>query len=166
MWQTLQQARSSARGILARVSMPKYPGMPLLSIVMASYNTKEYVAEALRSLLNQQWREVEVIVVDDGSTDGTWEVVESFAGTHPKVRAVRQTNSGPGSARNRGAALARGKYVAFFDSDDVADPLMMNCSARAAYAYRSHDEWCSTVRGQVSIHQSAEELARRRDQLD
>jgi len=120
MWERLQLIRLLARTARAHLFMPKYPGMPLLSVVMAAYNTQDYISEALESLLHQQWRKVDIIVIDDGSTDGTANVASQFLGKD--VHLVCTEHRGPGAARNTGAALARGKYIAFFDSDDIADP--------------------------------------------
>ena len=121
-WTGLQSLRVKVRQAQAKVAMPRYPGMPLLSIIVAAYDTEDYVVAALASLRNQQWPKIEVIVVDDGSSDDTAARVAEFAAHDKRFRLVRQANAGPGAARNRGAALARGKYIAFFDSDDLADP--------------------------------------------
>ncbi|MCL2470352.1 MAG: glycosyltransferase family 2 protein [Propionibacteriaceae bacterium] len=94
--------------------------MPLLSIVVASHNTENYLGEALKSLIRQQWSHIEIIIVDDGSTDRTADVAAQFTGS--TIRLIRQSHRGPGAARNVGASLAKGKYLAFFDSDDIADP--------------------------------------------
>jgi len=94
--------------------------MPLLSIVIAAYNTEAYIGETLASLLRQQWPNVEIIVVDDGSTDATAQIVSACR--DPRVRLIHGRHAGPGAARNTGAAQARGRYLAFFDSDDIADP--------------------------------------------
>jgi CDP-glycerol glycerophosphotransferase len=106
--------------------------MPLLSVVMAAYNTERYVGAALASLVSGQWPRLEIIVVDDGSTDGTASVVAEFAASHrtPVIRLVRAPHRGPGAARNLGAGLATGRYLAFFDSDDVADPFFYRRAVR------------------------------------
>ena len=119
-WKKVQKFRSWTRTVLAHVPLPRYPGMPLLSVVMAAHNTQDYIGEALESLLHQQWPNIEIIIVDDGSTDGTVDAITRFTGK--RVRLVRTESRGPGAARNTGARLATGKYIAFFDSDDIADP--------------------------------------------
>jgi glycosyltransferase involved in cell wall biosynthesis len=90
-----------------------------LSVVIPAYNRATLIPITLRSLLAQERVADEILVVDDGSTDGTAEVAEAFG--HP-VRVIRQTNLGPGAARNRGLAEAQGEFVHFFDSDDLALP--------------------------------------------
>jgi glycosyltransferase involved in cell wall biosynthesis len=92
----------------------------LISVIMPAYNTAAYIGEAIDSVLRQTTRDWEVIVVDDGSTDGTAEVVESAA--ESRVRLIRQAHAGVSAARNRGAAAARGEYFLFLDSDDRLRP--------------------------------------------
>lgn len=88
----------------------------LVSVVIPAYNADAHVAEAIGSVLTQSHRNLELIVVDDGSTDRTAEIAESF--DDHRVRVVRQANAGPTRARNRGLALAAGEFVAFLDADD------------------------------------------------
>lgn len=92
---------------------------PLVSVVIPTYNRWPMVSESVESALNQTLREREVIVVDDGSTDGTADHIER---RYPAVRVVRQDNAERGVAYNHGVELARGRYVAFLDDDDVYEP--------------------------------------------
>lgn len=93
--------------------------MPLFSVVIPTYNRVELQREALASVLAQTCSDYELIVVDDGSTDRTWEELQSLGS---RVRALHQENAGPGVARNLGAQCATGDYLAFLDSDDVWFP--------------------------------------------
>jgi glycosyltransferase involved in cell wall biosynthesis len=105
---------------------------PLVSCIIPVYNGERFLAEAIRSILAQTHHPIEVIVVDDGSTDATDRVVSTdFAdyadcsgavGTRPIVRYVRQDNAGPVVARNTGIAASRGEYLAFLDADDTWEP--------------------------------------------
>jgi len=96
--------------------------MPQVSIIVPTNNVKPYIGQCLDSLVNQTLTDIEIIVVDDGSTDGTWEIIAEYAASHPSVKPLRQEdNRGPGSARNQGIAAASGDYVAFADGDDWAD---------------------------------------------
>jgi glycosyltransferase involved in cell wall biosynthesis len=96
----------------------------LVSVVVPCHNAEPFVAETLQSVLAQSHPAVEAIVVDDASTDGSWEIVQGFAARHPdRVRALRlERNRGGGHARNRGAEMARGAYLMFLDADDLITP--------------------------------------------
>lgn len=94
-------------------------GEPDVSVVVPTHDVGEWVDECLSSLLDDQGVALEVVVVDDRSTDDTWERVTSRALTDPRLRVVRSTGSGGGQARNYGAALARGKFLVFCDGDDL-----------------------------------------------
>jgi glycosyltransferase involved in cell wall biosynthesis len=94
--------------------------MPLVSVNLVTYNHERCVGEAIRSVLRQTVSDLELVVVDDGSTDGTPRVVAGF--DDPRVVPVRQENQGPGAATNRGLAACRGRYVALMTGDDVCHP--------------------------------------------
>jgi len=89
---------------------------PLVSTVIPVYNCESHLAEAIESVLAQTYGPTEVIVVDDGSTDGSARVAKGFA---PAVRYCSQPNAGAAAARNRGVALATGSFFAFLDADDL-----------------------------------------------
>ena len=89
-----------------------------VSIVIPTYNAERTVVEALESCLGQSYRDCEVIVVDDGSSDRTWERVSRL----PGVKAIRKSNGGVASARNAGMREARGEFIAWMDADDVMHP--------------------------------------------
>jgi glycosyltransferase involved in cell wall biosynthesis len=92
---------------------------PLISCIVPVYNGATYLAEAIDSIFAQSYTPVEVLVVDDGSTDATPEVI---AGYGDRIRSLRQENAGPAAARNRGLAAARGELIAFLDADDLWHP--------------------------------------------
>ncbi len=96
--------------------------MPLLSVVVPAYQVVEWLAESLRSVLDQSLRDLEVVVVDDGSTDGTGELADRIAADDPRVRVIHQPNAGLGAARNAGTAAATGELLTFADSDDLVVP--------------------------------------------
>ncbi|NHN54600.1 glycosyltransferase [Calidifontibacter sp. DB0510] len=96
--------------------------MPLLSVVVPFYNVEAYLEQCLVSLRDQLLQDIEVVLVDDGSPDGSLAIAERFVAADPRFRLVRQDNAGLGPARNTGVAHATGRYLAFVDSDDVVPP--------------------------------------------
>jgi glycosyltransferase involved in cell wall biosynthesis len=89
--------------------------MPAVSVIIATYNQAYYLRRALESLFKQTYCDFEVVIIDDGSTDNTKEIIKPFS---RKVRYIYQENKGRGAARQRGTDESRGEYVAFLDSDD------------------------------------------------
>ena len=92
---------------------------PLVSVIIGAYNAAPYLGEAIESVLAQTHEPVELIVVDDGSTDATRDVAEAYGDA---LRCIGQPNGGMAAARNRGIAEARGEYLAFLDADDRFPP--------------------------------------------
>ncbi len=93
--------------------------IPAVSVVIATYNRARFLPETIESVLQQRFRDFELIVVDDGSTDETPELLKSYAG---RIRSLRQENRGPAAARNLGIRQARGRWISIQDSDDLAAP--------------------------------------------
>lgn len=121
---------------------------PLVTVIVPTYNVEAYVDDCLNSILSQDYPEMEVIVVDDGSTDGT---VAALAAYGDRVRLVRQENRGAAAARNHGLALARGTYVTFLDGDDIwlpgkvkAQVVYMECHPNVGMTYGRWEEWRRT----------------------
>jgi len=100
-------------------AVPELPVAGKISVVIPTYNNAHFLPEALDSVFAQTFGDVEIIVVNDGSTDNTREVVRAYGRT---LIYVEQENSGPARARNKGVSFARGEYVAFLDADDVWMP--------------------------------------------
>ena len=95
-----------------------------ISIIVPAYNIETYLARTLDSILDQTYRNLEVIVVNDGSKDGTGAVLDRFAAQDPRIRAIHKENGGVTSARLRGLAEATGEWIGFVDGDDLAEPDM------------------------------------------
>lgn len=94
-----------------------------MSVIMPSYNSADFIAASIEGVLNQTYRNIELLITDDGSSDNTIEIVESFQKRDSRVRVFSlQGNSGAGAARNKCIAEAGGRYIAFCDSDDVWEP--------------------------------------------
>lgn len=98
----------------------KNENTPIVSVIMPVYNGQAYVRAAIDSVIKQKFPNWELIVVDDGSTDGTFEVVRQIARTEPRIKLFRQKNSGgPASPKNQGIKKARGEFICFIDQDDL-----------------------------------------------
>lgn len=110
---------------------------PPVSIVVPVYNSEAFVAEALDSALRQSLPGVEIVVVDDGSTDGSHEICRAYADSHPHVVLRRQENRGVSVARNSGLEMSTGEFVFFLDSDDTIDPDFVLRAHRIAVSERA-----------------------------
>jgi teichuronic acid biosynthesis glycosyltransferase TuaG len=93
--------------------------MHLVSIIMPVYNGEKYIAESIRSVLDQTYQHWELVVTDDGSEDKTAEIVRKFSAAEPRIKYVYQPNGGLGNARNTGIRASRGELIAFLDADDL-----------------------------------------------
>lgn len=107
---------------------------PLVSVIVTAYNVRPYIARALDSVCAQTWRQLEIIAVDDGSDDGTGELLDRYAEKDARIRVIHTENRGVSAARNEGLANARGEYVGFVDGDDRAHPLMYEAMVRGMLA--------------------------------
>ena len=90
---------------------------PLVSVLIPCYNAERYIGETLESVLSQTWQNIEIIIVDDGSSDASCEVVRSYK--DKRVILVEQSNRGAAAARNRAFQTSRGDYIQFLDADDI-----------------------------------------------
>jgi glycosyltransferase involved in cell wall biosynthesis len=93
---------------------------PIVSIIIPAYNKATFINDAIKSCLNQTYDECEIVIVDDGSTDGTIQVIKKFL-PHPRVTLIETDNMGASSARNIGLMAARGEYIQYLDADDYLD---------------------------------------------
>ncbi len=105
-----------------------------VSVIVPIYNAATYLSEALESLCRQTLTQIEIICVDDGSTDEGLNILKSFRDRDPRVRIITQNNAGASRARNSGIRRARGEYVAFLDADDFAEPTWLEKMYGAASA--------------------------------
>lgn len=99
---------------------------PIISIVVPVYKVEKYIRECIDSILNQTLKDIEVILVDDGSPDKCPNICDEYAHKDSRVIVIHQKNQGLSSARNNGMKIATGKYLAFVDSDDIISPLMFD----------------------------------------
>jgi len=105
-----------------------------VSVVIPAFNAQQYISSAIDSALTQQGCEIDVIVVDDGSIDGTAEIVQAYK---DRVRYVRQANAGPAAARNFGVSLATSEWIAFLDADDTWTSGKLKAQLKAASSGRA-----------------------------
>lgn len=130
--------------------------MPLVSVIVPTFNYGHYVAHAVESVRAQTLESWECVVVDDGSTDCTRDVVERLASGDPRVRYVHQQNQGLSAARNTGLRESSGEYVQFLDSDDLIEPRKLELQARFL---RDHPE-VGVVYGEMRYFPDGDPAAR------
>ena len=97
----------------------------LITIVVPVYNVDKYVSKCIESLLHQTYSNLEIIIVDDGSTDKSGEICDSYAKSDNRIKVIHQTNKGQSASRNKALSVANGNYIAFVDSDDYVSPLFI-----------------------------------------
>ena len=119
------------------------PSAPKMTVIIPVYNTAPYLYRCLNSVINQRLRELEILVVNDGSTDNSLQILEEFAGKDARIKIINQKNQGLSVARNTGLECATGEYVAFLDSDDWFDPIMCYNMYRKALREKSDIVLCS-----------------------
>lgn len=123
--------------------------MKMISVIVPVYNTERYLADTIQSILQQTYRDFELILVDDGSKDSSLEVCISIAEKDERVIVVHQENQGVSAARNTGIDRAQGKYICFIDSDDYVEVDMLECLVKNAEEYQADISCCGLV--QVSL---------------
>lgn len=96
--------------------------LPCISIVIPAYNAGKYIEKCLQSIIYQNYKDIEIIIVNDGSTDNTREICEKFVNQDSRIKLINTENKGAGSARNTGIDAAKGEYISFIDSDDYICP--------------------------------------------
>lgn len=94
---------------------------PLVSVIIPVYNVQDFLRECLNSVVHQSYSNLEILLIDDGSTDASGEICDEYARSDARVRVIHKSNGGQASARNAALEIARGEFLTFVDSDDVAD---------------------------------------------
>lgn len=112
------------------------PAAPIVSVIIPAWNAAGYIGATLNSLYQQSFKDFEIIIVNDGSTDNTPAFLNAHSNRH-NITVVNQANRGQGAARNHGLALARGEYVLFLDSDDMLEPCTLQVALRRIEQDRS-----------------------------
>lgn len=120
--------------------------MPKISIIVPVYKAEKYLADCVHSILNQTYKSLEIILVDDGSPDSCPAICDHFAEKDPRVRVIHKTNGGVSTARNAGLDAATGDYVAFVDSDDYIDASMYENMMSIIRTYSCDVVMCDCVK--------------------
>ena len=111
---------------------------PLITVGLTCFNAEETIQRAIHSALSQDWSNLEVVVVDDCSTDSSWDLIEQIAKQDSRIKAVRHTvNGGPAATRNTILESASGEFVAFFDDDDESMPERVRVQFETLRAYEA-----------------------------
>lgn len=131
--------------------------MPQISIVVPVYNAAKYLPRTIASIQAQTYEDWELLLVNDGSTDNSVQIIEQYAAKDSRIKLINQKNSGPARARNVGIENAQGRYISFVDSDDTIEPCMMHCMYDAATKHQANIVMCNfaTISGNkrtVSYH--------------
>ncbi len=113
----------------------------LISVIVTAYNIEKYISRCVDSLLAQTYEPMEIILVDDGSTDGTAAICDAYAGKSENIRVIHKENGGPSGARNAGLKVAKGDYIGYVDGDDWTEPDM----------YRDMLKACQDTGAQIAI---------------
>ena len=108
-----------------------------VSVIIPIYNASEYLKETLSSLVNQTLQDIEIICVNDGSTDNSMDILLDFQTRDPRIRILNQQNQGAGAARNLGMSIATGEYISFLDADDIFKKDMLEKAYRKAIQSRA-----------------------------
>lgn len=139
---------------------------PTVSVVIACFNAEATIGETVESALAQTWLDLEIIAVDDGSTDGSAKILRGFGG---RIRAESGPNRGAGAARNRGTALASGAYLQYLDADDLLAPQAIKtrlAALRESDADVAYGDWRRFATGADGSRRLGEIVARRMEDVD
>ena len=115
---------------------------PLLSIIIPAFNIEQYISRCLDSLINQSYKNIEIIVVNDGSTDSTGDIIDSYVKKDNRIKVIHKKNEGVSIARNTGIHLAKGDYIGFVDGDDTVDDEMFETLIQNAINYNTDISHC------------------------
>ena len=101
--------------------------IPEISVIVPFFNVEPYLARCIDSIIGQVFSNIEIILVDDGSTDDSPNICDQYAITDARIKVIHKSHVGVSDARNAGLDIAQGKYVSFIDSDDCIHPQMLSC---------------------------------------
>ena len=131
---------------------------PLVTIALAVYNAEKYLRETLNCICNQTYRNLDILCINDGSTDSSLAILEEFAAADPRIRIISQPNEGPASARNAAIDNARGKYLQMLDSDDIFKPDMVQSMLTRAEEQNAQIVVCGSIEEHVESNQQMRDM--------
>ena len=105
-----------------------------VSVILPVYNVSDYLRQCMDSIVGQTLKDIEIICVDDGSTDDSLAILKEYEAKDQRVKVIQQANAGAGAARNKGLEIATGEYLSFLDSDDFFEPDMVAMSSTGSRA--------------------------------
>ncbi|MCR5543130.1 MAG: glycosyltransferase, partial [Eubacterium sp.] len=111
--------------------------MVKVSAILPIYNAEGFLRQTLDCLINQTLKEIEIICVDDGSKDNSYEIIKEYSEKYDNVIGITQENAGAGAARNKGLSVAKGEYLSFLDADDFFETNMLELAYNHAKKYDS-----------------------------
>lgn len=114
----------------------------LISVIIPAYNIEKYIGRCLDSLLKQTYKNLEIIVVDDGSTDDTAKIIDEYTYSYDNIKVIHKANSGVSATRNTGIDIAKGDYIGFVDGDDTVDDEMFETLIQNAINYNADISHC------------------------
>jgi len=127
------------------------PALPKISVIVPIYNMEPYLPKCLDSIMAQTHRDLEIILIDDGSTDSSSKICDEYAEKDKRIKVINKKNGGVASARNAGLRTATGEYIAFVDSDDWIEPTMYSELLNVCLSHNCDYAGCSTqIRGGTS----------------
>ena len=115
---------------------------PIVSVIVPVYNAEKYLRPCVDSIINQTLRDIEIIFVDDGSADSSLQILKKYAAEDERIKIIEQKNSGPGLARNKGIAMAKGEYISFMDADDFFESDLLESLHKKIEATNSDITFC------------------------
>ncbi len=121
----------------------------LVSIIVPVYNTSNYLEKCINSIINQTYKNIQIIIIDDGSTDNSADIIKRYTEVDKRVSCYYQPNMGVATARNKGIKLSKGDYILFIDSDDFVDPTIVE---KLAGNIREDDTFCMC--GTISVYEN------------
>lgn len=116
---------------------------PMISIVVPVYNVEKYLNRCIDSLINQTYKNIEIILVNDGSTDNSGVMCDEWVAKDERIKVIHKKNAGLGYARNSGLEICKGKYIAFVDSDDFVETSMLETMLSSMLKYNANTCYCS-----------------------